>query len=78
MHLSRRSLISSASLAVAAGAIGATPALAESYPRRAPIGRSWCSGAHDTDLAAFGDWRGSPVTIAGMFGDGTVDAQLQQ
>jgi Glycosyl hydrolase family 26 len=78
MHLSRRSLLSSVSLAAVAGAVGATPALAESYPRKAPIGRSWCSGAHDTDLAAFAEWRGSPVTIAGMFGDGSVDAQLQQ
>jgi hypothetical protein len=82
MSWSRRSLLAAVPLAVAAGAAGEAPALAE--PRtRAVAGRTvarggWTSGVCDPDPVGFGTWRGRPVAIAGMFGDASLDAQLQQ
>ncbi|HEY6793725.1 MAG TPA: glycosyl hydrolase [Kineosporiaceae bacterium] len=74
-------MITAAPLALGLGVVSARPALAE--PFRTTGGttvspRTWTSGVCDPDPVAFGTWRGSPVGIAGMFGDTSVDAQLEQ
>jgi hypothetical protein len=38
----------------------------------------WVSGVSDPDPEQFGSWRGSTAGIAGMFGDASLAAQLEQ
>lgn len=86
MPLSRRSLLTGATAAaLGAGALTtatASGAAAEPYPRQT-VGRlagaslGWNSGVTSDTPDAFGTWRGSPVSILGMFADSSVMAQQE-
>jgi hypothetical protein len=83
MPISRRRLLATVPLAATAGVAGAVTlgsgASAEPSLARTPVAtKGWCSGVTDPDPLAFGTWRGSPVGIAGMFGDTSLAAQLEQ
>jgi hypothetical protein len=79
MAISRRTVLSAASLGALVATGSAESASAEPY-RRSTVAtsRSWNSGVSDDDYASFGAWRGSPVQIVGMFGDASVTAQTEQ
>jgi hypothetical protein len=82
MPLSRRTLLATMPFAGLLAA-GVSVAGAEPYGRISMVPTAakrpvWISGVSDPDPVAFGDWRGSPVDIVGMFGDASVQAQAEQ
>jgi len=84
MHLPVRLLRVTGVLAVLL-ALSSVPAFGESFVQHKLVGASavtakarWISGVTDAHPQAFGAWRGTPVSIMGMFGDTDVQAQAQQ
>ena len=90
--LTRRAVLAAVPLAALLTASAVAPAGAEAYSHRKSVGLPpapaisartlsrlrWISGVTDATPESFGTWRGTPVAIAGMFGDATVAQQLQQ
>jgi hypothetical protein len=83
MPISRRALLGGLPLAAVGSSVlavgAASPAAAEPYPRRAVGGTAahWKSGVSSETPDVFGTWRGSPVSILGMFADSSVAAQRE-
>jgi hypothetical protein len=82
MSWSRRSIFAAPLAVAAGGAVGVPLARAEPGPAATATATvatgGWTSGVCDSDPVGFGTWRGAPVAIAGLFGDASLEAQLQQ